>query len=125
MAKNITEQIEEFAEKANAAMAEARIQFDTLATLHSDERREMRQTFQAEKEKMREGFHAEMDKMRKHYGKVIAGIIVPFALLLGGIIGGAVYVFSNYEIASFTQEQYIGGDGDNTIEDGIHHTPTS
>lgn len=102
----LTSKVDEMKNRAEAMMAETRMQFDTLVTMHSDERREMRQAFQAEK-----------DKMRKHYGRIIAGLIIALTALLGGIIGGFVYVVSNFDIIGATyQETY----DESQIQDGIH-----
>lgn len=108
-ANALSEQLERFADSANAMVAEARIQFDTLVTLQNDERKDMR-----------DAFHREKERMRKHYGRIIAGLIIAMILLLGGIIGGAVYVLSNFDFVGYSQEAYIGGNGTNNIYDGVH-----
>lgn len=107
---NVTDQVNELAERANAMMAESRLRFEVLVTTQKDERIEMQKLHDAEKE-----------KMRKHYGRIIFGLILALSLLLGGIIGGAIYLFSNYDFKVVNQEMYIGGDGNSTIYDGIHY----
>lgn len=106
----INERISETTDKLNAMMAETRLQFDTLVTMQKDERIEL--------QKMH---HEEMEKVRKHYGKIIFGLIIALVLLLGGIIGSAIYVFSTYDFETVYQDNYVGGDGSATIYDGIHY----
>lgn len=107
---HLTDKVNKMTDTAEAMMAETRLQFDTLIAMQSDERKEMRHAF-----------HEEKEKMRKHYGRIIAGLILTLVIILGAIIGGAVYIFSNFEFASYEQVATVGGDGTYTIFDGIHH----
>lgn len=106
----ITSKAEETLGKADAMMAETRLQFDTLVTMQHEERIEMQKMF-----------NEQLEKQRKHYGNIILGLIIALVILIGGIVGGAAYILSNYDIVTGTyQEVYVGGDGSSTIEDGIH-----
>lgn len=104
-------EIEHYTEGANLALTEMRLQFETLAEMQKEERLESQRMHKEEKE-----------KMRKHYGKIIAGLIISLCLILGGIIGGVVYLVSNYDfgVLGYNQNAYVGGDGTSTINDGIH-----
>lgn len=107
---HLTDKVNKMTDTAEAMMAETRLQFDTLIAMQSDERKEMRHAF-----------HEEKEKMRKHYGRIIAGLILTLVIILGAIIGGAVYIFSNYDIQTVYQDVNVGGDGSSTIFDGIHY----
>lgn len=109
MGVGIAETIRSMTDRANAMAAETRLQFDTLVTMQKDERIEIQKMF-----------HDELDKMRTHYGHIIIGLVVTLMILLGGIVGGVAYILTNYEFETYSQEQYIGGDGNNDIHDGIH-----
>ena len=111
MEKNeaIAHKIEEKSKQVDSLIAQSMIQFDTMAEVQKEERLELNRMH-----------NEEMDKMRKHYGRIILALILTLALLLGGIIGGVVYVLSNFEFETYSQEAYIGGDGTNNINDGLH-----
>lgn len=116
----IAETVKEMTDKANAMVAETRIQFDTLVTLQNDERKDMRESFRAEREKFLDAFQAETSALRKHYGRIIAGLLIALGVLIGGIVAGAVYLFSTYDFTTITQDAYVGGDGFSNIFDGMH-----
>lgn len=108
--ENTAKEIEHYTEGANMALTEMRLQFETLAEMQKEERLEQQRSF-----------CDQMDKMRKHYGRIIAGLVVSLCLILGGIIGGTIYVLSAYDIAfGYTQNAYNDIGGDNIINDGIH-----
>lgn len=109
----LSNEINSITARAETMMAETRLQFDTLIATQQSERMELHKMHQEE-----------MHKVRKHYGRIIAGLILTLAILLGGIIGGVIYVLSNYEIGYITQDTYVGGDGNSTIYDGVHVTQT-
>lgn len=105
------EKLKEVAIGANVALTEMRIQFETMMEMQKEER--------LERERM---YNEEKDKMRKHYGRIILGLILTLCLILGGIIGGTIYLLTNFDIAfgTYIQEPNVGGDGNSTIYDGIH-----
>lgn len=102
--------IEETMNKADAMMAETRLQFDTLVTMQHDERIEI--------QKMH---HEELERVRKHFGRIIFGLIIALVILLGGIVGGAAYVLNNFDFETVYQDTYVGGSGFASINDGIHY----
>lgn len=108
--KETVKKAEIFTNDANIALAEMRMQFETLAEMQKEERIETQKMYNAEKE-----------NMRKHYGKIIIGLIATLVILIGGIIGGIVYFLSNYDFKiEYGQDLYVGGNGDQNIHDGIH-----
>lgn len=111
MGVGIAETIRSMTDKANAMAAETRLQFDTLVTIQKEERIEMQKLH-----------NEDMDKLRKHYGRIIIGLIIALALFIGGLFGSVIYVLANYDIVTGnTQDVYVGGDGQSTINDGIHY----
>lgn len=104
------EQLNKVASSTDLALAEMRIQFETMMEMQKEER--------IETQKMS---HEELDKMRKHYGRIITGLILTICLILGSVIGGAIYLFSNYDFAYILQDPTIGGNGDLNLYDGIHY----
>lgn len=100
------EKLEKAVDEMNVAEQRFMCQFDTIEQLYF------------EKEKL---YLEQMEKMRAHYFKIILAIAIPFIVFLSGIIGGAVYLLSNYDIGIQTyQEIHAEGGGDATNEDGIH-----
>lgn len=61
--------------------------------------------------------------MRKHYQKIILSLSLVLLLIVGSLIGGVIYVVSNFDfefVPSYSQDISAEGGGDATIEDGIH-----
>lgn len=109
--ENAARTLEKESEGMNAYAAETRLQFDTLVQLQMQERQAI------------EKRHSEETKdIRKHYGRIIAGLIITLMIIMGGIVGTVVYFLANYDIATVYQETDIGGDGYNLINDGITYT---
>lgn len=112
-----SEKMEETAQKlkdaskvTDAVVAETRLHFDTLVQLQMEERQQSEERHAKEKH-----------EIRSHYGKIIAGLIVTLFLLIGGIFGTVLYLFTNYDFATAYQEQTIGGDGNPIIYDGVYY----
>lgn len=104
------EKLKEIASGANVALTEMRLQFETMMEMQKEER--------LERERM---YNDEKDKMRKHYGRIIIGLILTICLILGSIMGAAIYIFSNFEFAFETyQDVHSDNNGTSTIYDGIH-----
>lgn len=103
-------ELEKAVERADAAQASAMMYTDTMAELYKEERTEILERCTKEKA-----------DMRKHYQKIILVLAITMALIIGGLIGGAAFVLSNFDI-EFGNAQNIStnGGGDSTIEDGIH-----
>lgn len=80
--------LEQTAEQAHALMAEMRLQFETMTQIQSEERREIDKRHKED-----------MSAVRKHYGKIIAGLIIALVVLISGIFGGAVYLLANFDFA--------------------------
>lgn len=74
-----------------------------------------------EKSEMEERFLKEKDKMRKHYRNMILWIAIPFLTFIVAVFGTVAWFFSNYDIASYTQDVSAGNYGNAIIEDGITH----
>lgn len=108
--ENSVNKAKETADKANVLMSELRLQFDTLTEIQKEERIETAKIHIAEKE-----------AMRKHYGRIIWGLIITLAIIVGGVIGGMIYLFANYDLQVYTvQDVYASGNGTSIINDGIH-----
>lgn len=112
-----SEKMEETAKKldnaaktADAVVAETRLHFDTLVQLQMEERQQSEERHAKEKE-----------QIRKHYFKIIAGLIITLFLLIGGIFGTVIYLFTNYDFATMYQEQVVGENGNPIIYDGVYY----
>lgn len=105
------EKLKEIASGANVALTEMRLQFETMMEIQKEERLERERMYNEEKE-----------HMRKRYGRIILGLILTICLILGSFVGGAIYLFTNFDIAfgTYIQKPNVGGDGNSTIYDGIH-----
>ena len=99
---NQAKEVKKMAEGASIAMAEMRLQMETLVEVHKEEKADM----------------------RKHYGRIIMALILVICLIIGSVIGAVIYIISNYDIGvlNYAQDLYIGNDGTNTISDGIHYS---
>lgn len=103
--------------------AQQRYEFDAMAEMHSEERLEMQRFFAQERKtthelyaKEKELLLEEKDRQAKHYTRIIMGLIISLVLLLGGIIGGAVYLFTSFDFGMATYQEF----GSNSINyDGI------
>lgn len=117
------EKLEEIASGVNVALTEMRLQFETMMEMQKEERTERERMYNEERIERERMHNEEKSEMRKHYGRIIIGLILTICLILGSIIGGAIYIFSNFDfaVADFTQSVDIGGDGNPIIYDGIHH----
>lgn len=105
------EELEHLTDRTNIALAEMRLQFETMTEMQKQER-----------ENLVKEHYKDTERMRKHYGKIIACLILSLFVMICGIIGSVAYFFANYDIEcyQFEQEVYLGGDGYNVINDGIH-----
>lgn len=114
--------MDETVSAANVAMAQSTVALDTMLQLQSDERKEKDQSFLEALDKI-EARHAEdRDKMRKHYQRIIVAISLVLLLIVGSLIGGLIYLVSNYDIGfQVYQEVSSEGGGDSTVEDGIRY----
>lgn len=113
----------ETVDAANVAMAQSAVALDTMLQLQSDERKEKDRAFLEAMESMNARHAEETEKMRKHYQKIILALALTLLLIIGGLIGGVVYVVSNFDFEfgpSYSQDVSAEGGGDSTIEDGIH-----
>lgn len=108
--KDNVEKLDEVSSRTDLALTEMRLQFETMMEMQKEERIETQKMHNEEK-----------DKMRKHYGRIIIGLILTLFLILGSIIGGAIYILTNFEFAFATyQDVYSDNNGTATIYDGIH-----
>ena len=68
----------------------------------------------------------EKKAMRKHYRTIVIWISSVLIALIFGIIGGCIYLFSNYDFASYSQESdygdvnYVGNDWNVTNGETVH-----
>lgn len=102
-------------EETSILEREVMLQFDTMAQLQRDERIEMQKMFTEERA-----------DMRKHYSRIILSMALALIIIIGSLVGGIIYIFSNYDLSYSTyQEVSAEGGGDSTVEDGIHlnHPP--
>ncbi len=110
--KAIADRLEKSVDKTNAMSAKARMELDALAEVQSEERL-----------KMQEMNNAQISDMRKHYGRIIMGLIITLAIILGGIVGGTIYLIANYDFAVATYQNISSDNNSNaTIYDGIEYT---
>lgn len=100
--ENLFEKLNQATGEANMLATQFHLQFETMAELQKTER----------------------ENIHKHYGRIILGLILTLLILLGSIIGGAIYLFTNYDIGYF-QSATVGGDGTANIYDGVHYNDTS
>lgn len=111
------ESLDKITSEANLALTEMRIQFETLAEMQKEERLLLQKMYNDSVEKLSDRH----EKQIKHWKNIVIGLIVTICLIIGSIIGGAIYLFANYDIlVGYAQESYVGGDGTSTINDGIH-----
>lgn len=110
--KKSAEKLESIAENANVIVTEMRVQWGMMLDTQQKERMELNRLHAEERE-----------RDRKFFGRIIIGLILTLVLLIGGIIGTAVYILANYDIGLVTyyQELNTEGDGDQNINDGIHY----
>ncbi len=115
-----TEKLNQAVEKASMLETEVMLQFDTMAQLQKEERMELEKLFATERAETREAHAKEKESMRKHYQRIILAISLVLLLIVGSLIGGTIYLLSNYDIGFQTyQEVNTEGGGNSTIEDGI------
>lgn len=110
-------QVDEMVKESDMAMAEMRLQFATLARMQKDERIEIQKIHKEERLEMQKAHEKEI----AHWKHIVIGLILTICLIIGGIIGGAIYIFSNYDLAYIEQNPSIGNDGDINLYDGIHY----
>lgn len=116
---NMAEQVvNETVNMANMASAQAAVALDTMLQLQKEKDAEYLATI----ENMDKRHAEEKNDMRKHYQKIILSISLAFSLFIGALIGGIVYIVSNFDFEfqpNYTQITSAAGGGDSTIEDGI------
>ena len=122
-----TEKIKEATEDINVAEQRFMCQFDTIEQLYFEKEKlylskmdDMEKRHAEERESMRKQNIEEKESMRKHYQRIIFSISLVLLLIVGSLVGGLIYLFSNYDIGyEVYQEVSAEGGGDSTIEDGI------
>lgn len=114
-------ELENMSNGTNLALSEMRIQFETLAEMQKEERIETQKMHNEAIEKLMER-HA---KDIAHWKHIVIGLIVTLSLFIGGLIGTAAYILTNFDIGVVYQDVYVGGDGESTINDGIHYDRTN
>lgn len=119
--KMATEKLNQTVEKASILETEVLLQFDTMAQLQKEERMELEKLFAQERSESRQQHAEERASMRKHYQRIIIAISLVLLLIVGSLVGGIIYLFSNFDFAfEAYQEVSAEGGGNSTIEDGIH-----
>lgn len=110
--------------------AQQRYEFDAMAEIHSEERLEMQRFFAQERKTTHELYAKEKklllddkDKQARYYNRIIMGLIMSLVLLLGSIVVGAVYLFTNFDFTMATYQEVVSGDNSQSvINDGIKYT---
>lgn len=98
-------------EETSVLEKEVMLQFDTMAQLQKDERLELQRLFAEERA-----------DIRKHYGKIVLTLSILLLLIIGSLVGGAVYLLSTFDFdfrPYYSQDVSAEGGGNSTIEDGI------
>lgn len=96
--ETLFEELNQATEGANMLATQFHLQFETMEELQKEE--------------------------RERYTRIIMGLIIALVVLIGSIVGGAIYLFANFDIGYY-QTADVGGDGQATIHDGIHFNDTS
>lgn len=114
-------ELDKMAAGTNMALTEMRVQFETLASMQQQERLEIQRMHHEEISKIIE----RNDKQLSHFKHIVIGLIVTICLIIGSIVGAAIYVVSNFDFEfqdgyELNQNIDIGGNGDPQIQDGIH-----
>lgn len=114
---NMAEQVmNEAAKTFDAASTQTALMTDTILQLQKEKDCE----WMARIDSIDERHLKEKSEMRKHYQKIILSISLTLLLIVGSLIGGLIYLLSNYDIGfQVYQEVSAEGGGDSTIEDGI------
>lgn len=58
---------------------------------------------------------ADKQKTVKHWKHAVIVLVILVTLILGSIVGTAIYVFSNYDFASYEYDQDVGSGNANMI----------
>lgn len=119
MAERLMDEANNAIEFTNVANAQFAAAMDTVLQIQKEKDSEYLLAIQN-----MENRHIE-DKanMRKHYQKIILSLSLVLLLIVGSLIGGLVYLVSNYDIGfQVYQEVTSEGGGDSTIEDGFQFT---
>lgn len=123
---NVVDNLNEKAEKlsdivgsTDLALAEMRLQFETMMEMQKEERLASQKMHNEEKAQIQESHAKEI----KHWKHVVVGLILTLCLVIGGVVGTVAYFLTNFDIAvsDYAQSIDIGGDGNPIIYDGIHH----
>lgn len=114
---NIAGRLEQAVEATSALAAESRIKFDALIEMQSEERLKMQEMFLQEKQDLL----AHYERTGKRKDKIIIGLIIALVILIGSIVGGTIYVLTNFDLAVVaTQNENVGDYNNINIHDGIH-----
>lgn len=106
-------------DNANLALTEMRLQFDTMAEIQKEERLEYQKMHNEAMAKKDEQHEKEI----KHWKHICMALILTIALFIGGLVGTAVYLLTNFEFAYYTEQNVDSNDNSvSTINDGIHVT---
>lgn len=107
--------------------ARQRYEFDAMAEMQSEERQEMQRLFAQERKtthelyvKEKEVLTQNYENQSKHYKQIIMGLIFTLVVLLGSVICGAVYLFTNFDFGMITYQDIASDNYSNSIiYDGI------
>lgn len=115
------ERLEKAVETASALATKARLEFDALAEMYSEEKKELLKNSTLEKQQLLEYCAKESKKKDKIISwllKLLFSVILCWAILLGGVIGVGAYLLQNFDVGVFSQE-ISSTNGDSIINDGI------
>lgn len=110
--------INDAAKTFDAASTQLALMTDTILQVHKEKDCE----WMAKIDSIDERHLKEKSEMRKHYQRIILAISLTLLLIVGSLIGGLIYLISNYDIGfQVYQEVSAEGGGDSTVEDGIRY----
>lgn len=110
-------ELDKMAAGTNMALVEMRTQFETLASMQQEERLQIQKMHHEEISKIIE----RNDKQIAQWKHIVIGLILTICLIIGSLVGAAIYIATNYEIVTGTYQD-VSSDNSSTvtIHDGIH-----
>lgn len=114
---NLASRLEDAVEKTSILATESRMKFDAMIEMQSEERLKMQEMFLKEKQDLLEHF----EKSDKRKNKIIIGLIIALAILIGSGVCGAIYVLAKFDMAVVSTQDL---DNNSILYDGININTT-